>query len=493
MTEPPTNPRATILIVDDTPANLSVLLESLEIGGYDVLVARDGASALEQASYARPDLILLDVMMPGMDGFETCRRLKAQESTREIPVLFMTALADTRDKVQGFEVGAVDYIVKPFQQEEVAVRVATHLELARLRRRLEERVVERTLELRRALEEVETLRRRLQAENEYLREEIRSEQGFAEIIGDSEPLRRALHQVEQVAPLEATVLILGETGTGKELVARAIHDRSPRRERTLVKVNCAALPPSLIESELFGHEKGSFTGATTRRRGRFELADGGTIFLDEIGEMPLELQAKMLRVLQEGEVEPIGAEKPMRIDVRVLAATHRDLLEEIRQGRFREDLYYRLNVFPIELPPLRARGGDVPRLIRHFAERAATKLGLSQADQGSHLPPQVEAALARFHWPGNVRELQNVVERAIILSAGGEPVAIDDLLGPASRRSVPADGESTRLEDVERAHIRRVLDETDGRVDGAGGAAERLDLNPSTLRSRMRKLGISRK
>ena len=405
--------KATVLIVDDTPANISVLLESLNQEGLEVLVARDGESALEQASYARPDLILLDVMMPGLDGFETCRRLKVEQATRDIPVIFMTALAETGDKVRGFEVGAVDYVTKPFQQREVLARVATHLELAHLRRDLENRVAARTAELESALAEVEKLKGRLEAENRYLREEIQQGHDFAEIIGESAVLKKALRKVEQVAELEATVLILGETGTGKELVARAIHDLSPRRDRALVKVNCAALPPTLIESELFGHEKGSFTGATGRRRGRFELAHQGTIFLDEVGEMPIELQAKLLRVLQEGEVERIGGEHPVKVDVRVIAATHRDLLEEIREGRFREDLYYRLNVFPVELPPLRQRRGDVTLLVRYFATKVAKKLGRSPV-----LPSGIEEALTHYDWPGNVRELQNVVERAVILSGG---------------------------------------------------------------------------
>ncbi len=481
---------ATVLIVDDTPANISVLLDSLEREGMKVLVARDGESALEQASYARPDLILLDVMMPGMNGFETCARLQAEESTRDIPVIFMTALAETGDKVRGFKAGAVDYVTKPFQQQEVLARVATHLELVGLRRGLADRVAERTAELESALAEVERLRSQLEAENRYLREEIRIEHNFAEIVGESAALKKALRKVEQVAELEATVLILGETGTGKELVARAIHDLSPRRDRALVKVNCAALPPTLIESELFGHEKGSFTGATGRRKGRFELAHQGTIFLDEVGEMPLELQAKLLRVLQEGEVERIGAERVVQVDVRVIAATHRDLLEEIREGRFREDLYYRLNVFPVELPPLRARRGDVALLVRHFATRAAKKLGRSPV-----LPSGVEEALVRYDWPGNVRELQNVVERAVILASGplaSEPLEIDDLLGPAATRTPVSDAKSPRLEDVERDHIRRVLEQTGGRIDGPSGAAEVLDLNPSTLRSRLRKLGIER-
>ena len=290
--------KGTILIVDDTPANISVLLDYLHQQGFKVLVARDGLRALEQVKHARPDLILLDVVMPGLDGFETCRRLKAEADTGAIPVIFMTALSDTTDKMRGFEVGAVDYVIKPFQHEEVLARVTTHLTLRRLQMelqeanaRLEQRVAERTAALQQALEEVEQLKNRLQAENVYLQEEIKLNHNFEEIIGRSATMKKVLRKVEQVAATDATVLILGETGTGKELIARAIHNLSPRANRPLVKVNCAALPANLIESELFGHEKGAFTGAHMRKAGRFELADGGTIFLDEIGDLPSALQA----------------------------------------------------------------------------------------------------------------------------------------------------------------------------------------------------------
>ncbi len=490
---------ATILIVDDTPANISVLLEALEQHGYKVLVARDGDSALEQAGYARPDLILLDVMMPGIDGFETCRRLKQADETQGIPVIFMTALAETEDKVRGFAAGGVDYVTKPFQQEEVMARVRTHLTLERLRHRLatanerlEQQVAERTAELSEAnhtleqtLNEVRTLKDRLAAENVYLQEEIKSSHDFDEIIGESELLRATLRKVEQVASTDATVLLRGETGTGKELFARAIHNRSALAGRPLVKVNCAALPPNLIESELFGHEKGSFTGAVARKIGRFELAHRGTIFLDEIGDLPLELQAKLLRVLQEGEIERLGGTRTIRVETRVIAATNRDLEAAIREDDFREDLYYRLNVFPITLPPLRDRSGDIPLLVRHFADKYARRFGRSMGP----IPRAMMAAFESYPWPGNVRELENVVERAVILS-GDTPVEISELLDQAPAE--PPSADSLRLEDVERDHIRRVLEEHGWRIEGRRGAAAALDLNPSTLRSRLRKLGIER-
>ena len=483
----------TILIVDDNPANLSVLLDTLEQHGFEVLVARDGESTLERLSYVRPDLILLDVMMPGMSGFETCRRLKADPATRGIPVIFMTALTNTEHKLEGFRAGAVDYVTKPFQQDELVARVRTHLTLEGLRaelieanERLEERVGERTRELADALDEVEALKNQLAAENRYLQDEIKSSHDFDEILGDSEPLRQALHKVRQVADTDATVLLRGETGTGKELFARALHDRSPRRERPLVKVNCAALPPTLIESELFGHEKGSFTGAVARKIGRFELAHRGTLFLDEIGELPQDLQAKLLRVLQEGEIERIGGNTPIAVDVRVIAATHRDLEKAMAEGDFREDLFYRLNVFPIVLPPLRERGGDVPRLVHHFASKYARRFGRAMGA----IPSSMMAAFEAYPWPGNVRELENVLERAVILS-GDSPLAIDDLIDRGTAAPAPV-ASALRLEDVERDHIRRVLEDTGWKIEGPGGAATTLGLNPSTLRSRMRKLGIER-
>lgn len=350
MSAPPSK-KPSILLVDDTPTNLEILVQVFDKQGYEVFVATDGESALEQVPSTQPDLILLDVMMPGLDGFETCLRLKANPSTTDIPVIFMTALAETNDKVKGFQTGAVDYVTKPIQHEEVLARVNTHLNLRSLQQHLEQRVTERTAELQSALNEVEQLKAQLQAENTYLREEIRLEHNFDDIISRGKPLKTVLTQIEQVAPTDASVLILGESGTGKELIARAVHNRGKRSHRPLVKVNCASLPSTLIESELFGHEKGAFTGALAKKIGRFELADKGTIFLDEIGEMPLDLQAKLLRVLQEGEFERLGNPHTTKVDVRVIAATNRPLEQAVKTGNFREDLYYRLNVFPITSPP----------------------------------------------------------------------------------------------------------------------------------------------
>jgi len=340
--------------------------------------------------------------------------------------------------------------------------------------------------LRNALDEVEQLKSRLQAEKNYLQEEIKLDHNFEEIISRSDALKMVLRKVEQVASTDATVLILGETGTGKELFVRAIHNLSLRKDRPLVKVNCAALPPGLIESELFGHEKGAFTGALSRKIGRFELADGGTIFLDEIGDLPLDLQAKLLRVLQERAFERLGNPRPINVDVRVIAATNRDVTKAITAGNFREDLYYRLNVFPIALPPLRERTGDIPLLVRHFARRYGQKVG-KVIDK---IPQKVMTALQAYSWPGNVRELENIIERAVILSPGSI-LQLDEMLDVV--RIIEAQPTtSLTLEEVEQNHILKVLEVTGWRIEGKRGAAVRLGLNPSTLRSRIEKLNIQK-
>ena len=304
------------------------------------------------------------------------------------------------------------------------------------------------------------------------------------IVGSSDALRYVMFKVEQVAATTATVLLCGETGTGKELMARAIHRMSPRRSRPLVVVNCAALPATLIESELFGRERGAFTGAHATQAGRFEAADRGTLFLDEIAELPLELQPKLLRVLQEGQVERLGSPRSIGVDVRVIAATNRDLAEEVRQGRFRQDLYYRLNVFPITVPPLRHRRGDIPALVEHVLHRLTRSL----AKPIDEVPPQVMRLLESYDWPGNIRELENVLHRAIILSSDGV-ISLSDIALSAVRVTASV---GTTLEEIERNHIQRMLSTTLWRIEGRRGAAELLGMKPSTLRSRLRKLGIRR-
>ncbi len=341
--------------------------------------------------------------------------------------------------------------------------------------------------LRASMATIERLNARLAADNIYLQEEIKTYHDFDEIVGESEPLRLALGRLGQVAPLNSSVLLLGETGTGKELFARAVHNRSRRQTRALVKVNCAALPATLIESELFGHEKGAFTGAVSLRQGRFELADGGTIFLDEIGDLTPELQAKLLRVLQEGEFERVGSSRTRRVDVRVIAATHHDLDAEVAAGRFRADLYYRLSVFPIHLPPLRERQADIPSLVWFFIHRHQRDLGR----RITKVPQTVMYALQQHSWPGNVRELENVIERGMIRS-NDETLRLDDTFGRARRPHAEGIASSDdSLDAIQRAHIENILVECGWRINGTNNAAERLGVHPNTLRFRMKKLGIS--
>ncbi len=338
-----------------------------------------------------------------------------------------------------------------------------------------------------AYREIETLKNKLEEEKLYLEEEIRTEYNFEEIIGNSPALKRVLQDVETVAATESTVLIYGETGTGKELIAHAIHNLSQRRERTLVKVNCAAIPTGLLESEFFGHEKGAFTGAIDRRVGRFELANQGTIFLDEVEDIPLELQSKLLRVLQEQEFERLGSSRTLRVSVRVVAATNSDLAELVAEKKFRSDLYYRLNVFPIIVPPLRERPEDIPLLVHFFAHKFAQQMNR----RIESIPKETMAALTSYHWPGNIRELQNLVERGVILSRGSSLEIPLAELKHSGKVANHING-STTLEEVERDHILRILGESNWVIGGPTGAASRLGLNRTTLNHRMRKLGITR-
>ncbi|MCL7980854.1 MAG: sigma 54-interacting transcriptional regulator [marine benthic group bacterium] len=340
-----------------------------------------------------------------------------------------------------------------------------------------------------AIAELEEFKRQLEQENVYLREELESSRGFEEIVGDSDELLYVLHRIEQVSGTDTTVLIQGETGVGKELVARAIHDRSPRSGRPFVTVNCGTLPANLVESELFGHERGAFTGATGPRTGRFELADRGTIFLDEIGDLPLDLQVKLLRVVQEGTYERVGSSRTRTTDVRVIAATHRNIEEQVRSGQFREDLYYRLNVYPLTIPPLRDRVGDIPILVHHLIRRLAARIGKAVEE----VPGPAIKRLMDYHWPGNVRELENVLERALILSPDRVLVLPSDFDSAARTSGTPrtSAGLSTLVE-AERQHILSALESTGWRLEGEKGAARILGINPSTLRSRMKKHGITR-
>jgi DNA-binding NtrC family response regulator len=486
--------RKRILVVDDEPANRDLLVALLTELGHEAESAADGDQALAQLGLGF-DLILLDVMMPNMDGFEVARRIRGGAECSDIPICMVSAFSGKEERLRAVEAGANDFVSKPVDKTELRVRTASLLRtkeaqdaLKRHQAELEETVARRTESLQQALnemaaayQEIATLKDRLAQEKLYLEDEIRGWNEFEEIVGESAALKSVLAQVRSVADTDTTVLLLGETGTGKELFARAIHDLSGRRSRTLVAVNCAASPDTLLESEWFGYEKGAFTGALTRKAGRFELADKGTLFLDEIADVPLHLQAKLLRVLQEHEVERLGATRPVRVDFRVVAATNADLQSMVNEKSFRSDLFYRLNVFPIRIPPLRERPDDIPPLVECFTRRYATRL----RRQVDSIASETMDALCQWHWPGNVRELQNVIERAVILSPGRT------LRVPAAELTPTAPVHGT-LENAEREHILKALRDTDWVVGGRNGAATRLGLKRTTLISTMKRLGIER-
>jgi PAS domain S-box-containing protein len=585
-----------ILIVDDETANLKLLKELLSREGYQVRPADRPQLAINSALAQPPKLILLDVKMPEMDGFEVCKRLKQDKRTRDVPVIFISALQEAEDKVRGFEVGGVDFITKPFQEQEVLARVRTHMELRNMQLNLAELVDKRTDELARseakyrglvvnslvgvftttidgrftfvndamarmfdfdtpeqmiargsleswsdqknlkrmlaelqqhgmvtnfraeantktdrhlhvlfsakqvgndivgmvmditelqeAYAEIEQLQIQLQAESAYLQEEIKLEHNFENIIGQSDTLKYVLHRVEMVASQDSTVILLGETGTGKELIVRALHQLSSRNKRPLVKVNCAALPAELIESELFGREKGAFTGATTTQVGRFELANKSTLFLDEIGELPFELQAKLLRVLESGEFERLGSPRMLHSDARIITATNRDLEEEVRNKRFREDLWYRLKTFPITVPPLRDRIKDIPLLVDHFVQLFSRKMGKKAASL--KITKSSMQALQSYSWPGNVRELEHVVESALITCQKNK------LHFDLPKTAVAATSKQKTFEEMEREYILDVLKATNWKIKGKDSASAILGLPPSTLRHRIKKLGLKK-
>ncbi len=462
---------ATILVVDDFLPNRLVLRGALGAEGYRVLQAESGEEALRMADDQLPDLILLDVMMPGWDGFTTCRRLKENEKTRSIPVIFTTAREEAESVVKGFRAGGADYISKPFSNKEVLVRVETQLKICRLLRELSQK--------NRALEEEIARRRTLHQERDQLADQLSRLSGHETrrwgtegFVGDSSTLKKILGEIGRLQQTGTTsVLVQGESGTGKELVARAIHFGSQRSDGPFVPVNCSAVPRELAESLFFGHVRGSFTGADRDRQGYFELAHGGTLFLDEIGDMPLELQATLLRVLEDGKVLPVGAAQERSVDVRVIAATNADLHAQTEARTFRQDLYFRLATFLIDVPSLRHRRDDIPLLVEHFLEVFAVEMGRSK--------PAFNAAalqaLADYEFPGNVRELKNIVERALIES-GGEEIGPEHLNLRRARVAVAANPQIRRelaealplnLAEAELAVVNRALAEVGGNISKA--------------------------
>ena len=445
---------ASILIVDDEANVRRMLGRLLEAEGHAVREAPHGRAAIDAVRADEPDVVLLDLVMPEMDGLETLTRLTAE--LPELPVVMMSGRASVTDAVQATKVGAFHFLEKPLNPETVLV------------------TLRRALELRRARELTHDLTRQL---------------GFGRtIVGDSAAIEAVRTIIRQVAPSDGRVLVTGESGSGKELVAAELHALSRRSHAPFVRVNSAAIPRELVESEMFGHERGAFTGADERRRGKFELADGGTLFLDEVADLGAGAQAKLLRAIETGEIEPVGAQRSARVDVRIIAATNRDLGEAIRSGEFRQDLYYRLNVVPIHVPPLRERLEDVPALVAHFREQLRVRQGLRLGEFSS----AAMARLGAYRWPGNVRELANLCERLAILHAG-RAVSIDDVAGLLGGEEVAGGTDSRplpeRLDDYERDLLRAALDESQGNV---ADAARRLGTDRPNLYRRMRRLGIER-
>jgi len=411
--------QSTVLVVDDKPDNLDVLIAHLDKLGLTISVALNGDEAIELAKEILPNLILLDVLMPGIDGFETCRRLKTDPMTRDIPVIFMTALSDAIDKVKGFEVGGVDYITKPFQKEDVLVRLNVHLTIYNQQQKLEKQnaeLIKLNEKLKQEIARREQVEDALQVADTKL--SIISEQetkrwGISAFIGKSPAMVTSFENIRRLQNVEKTsVLILGESGTGKELIARAIHFGSARAKAPFIPVNCSAIPDELAESTFFGHVRGAFTGAVNDRKGYFELAQGGTLFLDEIGDMPKILQAKLLRTLEDGTLMPVGGNQEKKVEFRVIAATNANLPAKITAGEFRKDLYFRLAGYIIEVPLLRERKEDIPLLVDHLLSRFAEDMGRPKAA----LTPQALAILENYSFPGNVRELKNLIEHALISS-----------------------------------------------------------------------------
>lgn len=443
-----------ILVVDDEAAHRLMLRAHLEDADYQVLEAGDGEAALAAAQTEPLDLVLMDLAMPRMDGMEALTRLKTDYP--HLPVLMMTGYGSIDSAVQALKAGAEDYLTKPLEVDEVLIKIARQLKAMRLARQVEEQA-----------------------------ERLNERFDFSALIGDSPPMRRLKETLALVAPSQATVLISGESGTGKEVAAQIIHQHSSRAEGPLVKVNCAALPESLLESELFGHEKGAFTGATARREGRFAAADGGSIFLDEVGEMSPSTQAKLLRALQEGEYSPVGSNRVFHSDARVIAASNRDLAQAVTDKEFREDLYYRLNVVNLVMPPLRERGQDIELLAEHFL----VKFNLENKRDMKGFSPEARTRLLSYAWPGNVRELINAMQRAVILAAGPLLQAEDLRLGDITPSSPADDGlrAGMSLRQAERLLIEKTLEATGG---NRTRAAELLGITRKTMQNKIKEYGL---
>jgi len=446
--------KSRILIVDDEASMRESLRDWLLEDGYDVGLAADGKEAIAKAKEKKWEVILLDLKMPGMDGIETLKRLKGEEVDTEAEIIMMTAYATVDTAVQAMKTGAFDYIVKPFDPDEVEIQI-------------KKIVAHRDLVL----------------ENILLRKKLEEKSQYDEIIGKSDPMQEIFDLISRVAPTDSTVLITGESGTGKELVAQAIHGNSQRCYMPFIAVSCGALPDSLLESELFGYEKGAFTGAEHTKKGRFEMADGGTLFLDEIGDISLRTQVDLLRVSQEKEFRRLGGQDTIKVDVRILAATNRDLKKEIAENRFREDLYYRLNVISIHIPPLRERKEDIPLLVDVFIQRYCLQMNKEPVK----IARSAMGLLMDYEWPGNVRELENVIERALVIGLGNEIVP-DDL--PFSSKELSPETFPRSLKQMEKFHIERIMEETSWNISRA---ARELDIDRQTLYNKIEKYGIIKK